>query len=369
MAKGTTLKKTYLFILTLGALFLITGCTPKYASFEDISKGNFKQADWDDLEGFEQDDLEHAFMVFKRGCEKAKRKAILKKACVQAQDYASAKEFFQSNFTPYKLYDDHHSDEGLITGYYEPLLHGSRTKTDRYKYPIYKEPKDLVTVNLNAIYPELKRYRLRGKLVGNTLVPYESRGEIKESENMEAICYVDDKVDLFFLHIQGSGKVKLDTGEIINVGYANQNGRNYNSVGKYMIQNGLLKEYGGSMQAMKRWFEDHPEETDRVLNVNESYVFFHENDQSATGSLGVPLVAKRNLAVDRKYIPLGVPVFIQTRNPLTKEDISQLMVAADTGGAIKGKIRADFFWGYGKEAEATAGRMKEAGKLFVLMPN
>ena len=124
-----------------------------------------------------------------------------------------------------------------------------------------------------------------------------------------------------------------------------------------------------AMQAMKHWFEDHPKEADRVLNVNESYVFFHETPKSATGSLGVPLVAERNLAVDRKYIPLGVPVFIQTKNPITKEAIAQLMVAADTGGAIKGKIRADFFWGHGDKAERTAGRMKERGKLFILMPN
>lgn len=358
----------YSFILLLTITFF-TGCSPKYTSFDNISKGNLQEVEWNDIDGFEEDDLEHAFMVFKKGCEKAKRKTLLKEVCSQSENYDSAIDFFQSNFTPFKLFDDKDSDEGLITGYYEPLLQGSRTKTERFKYPIYKEPKDLVTVRLDSIYPELKRYRLRGKIVNNQLVPYETRGEIKENEHFEAICYVDDKVDLFFLHIQGSGKVQLDSGEIINVGYANQNGREYNSVGKYMIRNGLLKQYGGSMQAMKRWFDDHPSETDKVLNVNESYVFFHESAKSATGSLGVPLVAQRNLAVDRKYIPLGLPVFIQTRNPLTKKDISQLMVAADTGGAIKGKIRADFFWGHGKEAEATAGRMKEIGKLFVLMPN
>jgi membrane-bound lytic murein transglycosylase A len=354
---------TYFFLL-----LIITGCTPKYERYENISQGNLSKTSWSDLEDFQKDDLASAFEVFKLGCEKSQRYALLKESCLKANEYDNALAFFQENFTPHKLYDDNHQDEGLITGYYEPLLHGSRTKTEQYQYPIFKQPKDLIVVDLSSVYPELSKYRLRGKLQGNKLVPYENRANIQEDENKEVICYVDDKIDLFFLHIQGSGRVQLDTGEIINVGYANQNGRTYNSVGKHMINQGLLKEYGGSMQGMKKWFEDHPEQADEILNHNESYVFFRESQKSATGSLGVPLVAKRNLAVDRNYIPLGLPVYINTKNPITQENIRQLMVAADTGGAIKGKIRADFYWGFGEEAEETAGKMKELGKLFVLIP-
>lgn len=354
---------TYFFLL-----LIITGCTPKYEKFENISQGNFAKSSWSDLEDFQDDDLESAFEVFKLGCEKSQRFALLKESCLKANEYDNALDFFQENFVPHKLYDDSHNDEGLITGYYEPLLKGSRTKSQQYQYPIFKQPKDLIVVDLSSVYPELSKYRLRGKIVGNKLVPYEDRANIKEDENKEVICYVDDKIDLFFLHIQGSGRVQLDSGEIINVGYANQNGRAYNSVGKLMIAQGLLKEYGGSMQGMKKWFEEYPQQADEILNHNESYVFFHESPKSATGSLGVPLVAQRNLAVDRNYIPLGLPVYIKTKNPLTQEKISQLMVAADTGGAIKGKIRADFYWGFGEEAEETAGKMKELGKLFVLLP-
>ncbi len=355
---------TICFLLIL----VMTACSPKYIKFEDISQGNFTKMSWSDLKNFKSDDLEHAFEVFKIGCKKSSRYELLKNSCQKANNYDNALSFFQENFIPHKLYDDSDQDEGLITGYYEPLLKGSRTKSALYAYPIFKQPKDLLVVDLNDVYPELKKYKLRGKLAGNKLLPYESRANIKEDEDKEVICYVDDKVDLFFLHIQGSGRVKLDTGEIINVGYANQNGRRYKSIGKYMALQGLLDNYEASMQGMKKWFKDNPQKTDEILNLNESYVFFHESEKSATGSLGVPLVAKRNLAVDRNYIPLGLPVYIQTSHPITKEAISQLMVAADTGGAIKGKIRADFYWGFGDEAAAIAGKMKALGKLFVLIP-
>jgi membrane-bound lytic murein transglycosylase A len=361
-------KQLYKYFVYLILLFIITGCTPKYEKFETISQGNLAKANWNELEGFQNDDLEKAFDVFKQGCQKSKNNALLKESCKKANEYQNGLAFFKENFVPHKLYDDAHKDEGLITGYYEPLLQGSRTKSKTYQYPVFKQPKDLIAVDLTSVYPELSKYRLRGKIVGNKLVPYDARATMKEDEHKEIIRYVDNKVDLFFLHIQGSGRIQLDTGEIINVGFADQNGRLYNSVGKKMIAQGLLKGYGGSMQGMKKWFEDNPEQTDAVLNHNESYVFFHESSKSATGSLGVPLVAQRNIAVDRNYIPLGFPVFLQTKNPITKQSINQLMVAADTGGAIKGKIRADFYWGFGDEAGEIAGKMKELGKMYIFIP-
>jgi membrane-bound lytic murein transglycosylase A len=361
-------KQLYKYFMYLILVFIITGCAPKYEKYDNISKGNLAKASWSDLDGFQNDDLAKAFEVFKVGCKKSIKNPLLKESCQKANEYTNPLAFFKENFVPHKLYDDVNKDEGLITGYYEPLLQGSRTKSEKYPYPIFKQPKDLVVVDLTSVYPELSKFRLRGKVVGNKLVPYDSRATMKEDENKEVICYVDDKVDLFFLHIQGSGRILLDTGEMINVGFADQNGRVYNSVGKRMIEQGLLKGYGGSMQGMKKWFEDNPDKTDSVLNHNESYVFFHESSKSATGSLGVPLVAQRNLAVDRNYIPLGFPVFLQTKNPVTQASIKQLMVAADTGGAIKGKIRADFYWGFGDEAANVAGKMKELGKMYVLIP-
>ena len=350
--------------------FILTGCAPKYnKTYEKLSKANLKQSSWSDLKDFEKDDLNLALDVFKKSCTKSKRYDTFKEACKKADEYSDAKLFFQENFTPYKLYDENNSDQGLITGYYEPLLNGSRTKNGKFQYPIYKIPNDLIVVDLNSIYPELKKYRLRGQLKGNKLIPYHARNEMENNKNLEPICYVDNKVDLFFLQIQGSGKVKFQDGSIINVGYANQNGRAYNSIGKAMIKKGYITANQGSLQGIKKWFEQNPTKVDEVLNINESYIFFQESKKSATGALGVELVAQRNLAVDRSFIPLGMPVFIQTNNPINKKEINQLMVAADVGGAIKGQIRADFFWGNSKLAEETAGKMKQKGILYMLLPN
>jgi len=362
-------KIVYLFTL-IAVTFVITGCAPKYnKNFEKISKANLKQSSWSDLKDFETDNLDLSLEVFKKACVRSKRYDTFKHTCQKALEANDAKVFFQENFTPFKLYDDQNSEQGLITGYYEPLLNGSRIKTGKFQYPIYNVPKDLIIVDLSSVYPDLKKFRLRGQLKGNKLIPYNTRANMKDKKNLEPICYVDSKVDLFFLQIQGSGKVKFQDGTIINVGYANQNGRSYNSIGKAMIKKGYITPAQGSLQGIKKWFEQNPEKIDEVLNINESYVFFQESKKSATGALGVELVAQRNLAVDRKYIPLGMPVFIQTSNPLNKSEINQLMIAADVGGAIKGQIRADFFWGNSKLAEQTAGKMKQKGVLYMLIPN
>ncbi len=232
-------------------------------------------------------------------------------------------------------------------------------KLESFNTQFNKMPNDLITVDLSSVYPALKKYRLRGQIKGNKLVPYNTRAQMESKKDLEPICYVDSKVDLFFLQIQGSGKVK----------FQDQNGRRYNSIGKAMIKKGYITPDQGSLQGIKKWFENNPKKVDEVLNINESYIFFQESQRSATGALGVELVAQRNLAVDRSYIPLGMPVFIQTNNPLNKKEINQLMIAADVGGAIKGQIRADFFWGNTKEAEEVAGKMKQKGILYMLIPN
>jgi membrane-bound lytic murein transglycosylase A len=352
------------------SIFIVTGCAPKYTKeFQNISKANLLQSSWSDLKDIENDNLNLSLEVFKKACVGSKKYATFKNACQKAKNATDAKLFFQENFTPFKLYDDSNSQEGLITGYYEPLLNGSLIKTGKFKYPIYKVPSDLITVDLSSVYPELKKYRLRGKIKGNKLIPYNTREQMEKNNNLEPICYVDSKVDLFFLQIQGSGKVKFQDGTIVNIGYANQNGRSYNSIGKYMIEKGYIVPDQGSLQGIKKYFEQNPNKIDEIFNINESYVFFRQSKKGATGALGVELVAQRNLAVDRSYIPLGMPVFIQTVNPISKKEINQLMVAADVGGAIKGEIRADFFWGNSKEAEQTAGKMKQKGILYMLIPN
>ena len=307
-----------LYVLPILFLFILTGCGPKFEKV-NYSKAQLQKIDFDELQGFEEDDLQSALEVFKKGCVKSSRKVLFKTVCEEAKVAEDAKEFFTKNFTPYTLYSKRGSNRGVITGYYEPLLYGSLTKSEEYPYPVYGVPEDMITVDLSSVYPELKKYRLRGQIKGNKLVPYKARKDISHDEQFPILCYVNSKEDLYFLQIQGSGKVQLDNGELLNIGYANQNGHKYKSVGQLMIKKGYIGNgKDASMQGMKKWFQENPEKTDKILNHNPSYVFFEKRSRGATGSLGVELVAKRNLAVDRRYIPLGMPVFINTQNPVTK---------------------------------------------------
>lgn len=360
-------------LFTLSFILFLTGCSQKeplnLESNPKISKAKLKKVPLSAISGFYEDDLNLAFEVFKKDCKKAKRYELFKDVCEKASTYTNPSKFFSTNFTAYELYSKKQSNKGLITGYYEPLLNGSRTKSEKYKYPVYKVPKDMVIVDLSSVYPELKKYRLRGKIKGNKLVPYDDRAAINKRDDIDVIAYVDDEIDLFFLQVQGSGRIKLDTGDFINIGYANQNGHKYHGIGGSLLKEGVLKKTGASMQGIKKYLTLNPQRIDEVLNRNRSYIFFAENKKTATGALGTALVGGRNLAVDRRYIPLGMPVFINTKNSVTHEKIDRLMVAADVGGAIKGEIRADFYYGFGDKAELYAGGMKAKGKLTILVPN
>ena len=362
--------KHYLFILLS---FIILGCSNKEqilptALTQEITKSDEKKTEFDYLKGFYEDDLDLALDVFKEACTKSIKKDIFKQVCENSQYYNNGEIFFTKYFTP-KVLVSNTGDKGLITGYFEPLLYGSRTKDEIYKYPVYKTPKDLVTIKNKKRYPNFKRLRYKAKIKNGKYVPYDSREQIEKSNNFEVICYVSNKVDLFFMQIQGSGRVQLNDGEIINIGYANQNGRKYFAIGKHLIEEGYLTKEEVSLQSIKEFLEGNPSRMQEIMNLNKSYVFFHESPNSATGSLNVPLIAKRNIAVDRDYIPLGMPVFLETFNPKTKKPINKLVVAADTGGAIKGEIRADYFMGFGEEAKELAGLMKEEGRLHMLIPN
>lgn len=370
--------KSIFFFPPLFLILFFTACSQrapikeekiiKFEKLENISKANVKKVQIEQIKGFYEDDLNYALEVFKKDCKQSKRFKLFKDTCSKVKNYNNGSKFFTENFEAYELYNNDGTSTGVITGYYEPLLKGSLVKSDKYKYPIYKVPKDMYIVDLSSIYPELKKYRLRGKVKGNKIIPYDDREAINKRDDLEAICYVEDRLDLFFLHVQGSGKILLENGETLNVGYANQNGHKYKGIGRMLLNEGVLKGYGASMQGIKAYLKDNPQRMDEVLHANGSYIFFSKRNQGATGALGSELTAGRNLAVDRKYIPLGMPVFINTKNSVTKEKIDRLMVAADVGGAIKGEIRADFFYGNGKDAEIYAGGMKEQGKLTILVP-
>jgi membrane-bound lytic murein transglycosylase A len=287
---------------------------------------------------------------------------------------ADVRSFFELNFDPWRVLNADDSDSGMITGYYEPLLHGSLTRTDRYRYPLYAVPDDLLVIDLSSVYPELKHKRLRGKLEGRRVVPYLSREEIDADPaplKGRELVWVDDAIDAFFLHIQGSGQVQLENGERMRVGYADQNGHPFRSLGRVLIDRGEIPPERASMQGIKEWARRHPRKVQEYLNANPSYVFFRELPRDLPGplgALGVPLTPERSIAIDPRVIPLGAPVYLATTWPDSSEPLDRLMVAQDTGGAIAGGVRADFFWGFGDEAGALAGRMRQAGTMWVLMP-
>lgn len=349
----------------------------------DIPKGKeyqlMRPANWAALEGFEQDNLQAAWGGLQASCDVLKKNELWRNACetmlkLPSPTQAEARALLQEYFSPWQVTNPDGSNTGLITGYYEPLLKGSRIRTERYRYPLYQRPDDLVTVDLNGLYPELANRKLRGKLEGNRLKPYYSRGEIEIAQSPLAgkeFLWTDDIIDLFFLQIQGSGLVKLDTGEELHVGYADQNGQPYQSIGKVLIDRGDLTADKASMQGIKNWGRKNLDKLRDLLNSNPSYVFFRELPKDLPGplgALGVPIIGGRSIAVDPRYIPLGAPVFLSATYPNSSKPLRRLMMAQDTGGAIKGAVRADFFWGAGNEAGKQAGAMKQSGKLWVLMP-
>jgi len=253
--------------------------------------------------------------------------------------------------------------KGKMTGYYEPTLYGSKTKDQRYKYPIYGQPEDLLEIDLSSLYPELSNYRLRGLIKGNKIIPYPSHEAIdKGGIKAPVLCYVDNKVDAFFLHIQGSGKVILNDGSKLNIGYANQNGHPYRAIGRIMKQYGYLDEV--SMESIRSFLEQNPHKRDEILYTNPSYVFFEKRDQGATGASGARLIADSSVAVDRRYIALGMPLFLRSE----KKYISPWVVAQDVGGAIKGESRLDYFFGGGDLAAKRAGELYAPVEVYLILP-
>jgi membrane-bound lytic murein transglycosylase A len=288
-----------------------------------------------------------------------------------------ARNFFEDWFFPYLL-SDAGDPEGLFTGYYEPQLFGSWHYGGRYTVPLHLAPDDLLRIDLGRFNPDLAGYSISGRIQGNQFVPYYSRGEIEggvlDGRGLE-LLWVDDRVDKFFLQIQGSGQVVLEDGRLIRVGYAGQNGHPYRAIGRDLIEIGALSPEQVSMQSIRAWLEANPGAARAIMHRNRSYVFFQENpelgpDDGPIGAQGLPLTAGRSLAVDLRFIPLGAPVWLDTTAPFPDGEapLRRLMIAQDTGGAIKGVVRGDVFWGAGPLAEAVAGRMKSTGRYAVLLP-
>lgn len=359
---------------------------------------------WAALPGWESERHAAIWPALKANCQKmAARDARWQGIC---QDMAlfgdpsdeEARAFLETRFAPYAVHNDRGGVDGLITGYYEPLLYGSRVPSARYRYPVYQRPDDLLIVDLGALYPELAGRPVRGRLQGRRVVPYFSRAEITAAPSAanpastrepgaanagaaeplrgNELLWVDDPVALFFLQVQGSGRVQLPDGSQLRVGYADQNGHPYRSIGAQLIARGELPREEVNLFSIRAWLAAHPDEAEDLLNSNPSYVFFALREPPADasfdgplGALGVPLTPERSAAVDPSFIALGSLLWLDTSLPGEEpRPYRRLLIAQDTGGAIKGAVRADVFFGHGARAEHLAGHMKQPGRIFVLLP-
>jgi len=372
------------------ALLALHGCVAPPPA-PPAALATYTAASWRDLPGYDRDRPIEAVPAFLVGCAALARKpdyaSTWKPACDAARlgtiaDDSQARRWLEAHFSPYRVAFPDGRDRGLVTGYYEPVIAGSRSKTAAHAVPILAPPDDLLTVDLGALYPELADRRVRGRLDGRRVVPYWSRGEIEAGRTPvagKALAYVADPVDAFFLQIQGSGRIALADGTVLRVGYADQNGHPYTPVARVLIERGEMSREDASMQAIRAWTKAHPDRVAELLATNASYVFFRELPRAApgspeaaidgpTGALGVPLLPRRTIAVDPRAIPLGAPVWLATTEPGPGRALERLVVAQDTGGAIRGAVRADFFWGNGDEAAERAGRMQEQGHLWLIWP-
>lgn len=338
-----------------------------------------KAASWADLPGLAKEDWVISWRAWMQSCQGLKNKPDWQAVCsaaltVKADDTTAIRAYWQQYFNVYQTQQLDGAQQGLITGYYQPVLKGARSASERYPVPLYKVPTDLITVNLSALFPELKYKRVRGRVQGQSLVPYYTRSEIEQNQSPLAgneLLWVTDAVEAFFLQVQGSGIIELESGERLPVGYADQNGHPYQSIGKLLVERGEMVASEASMQGIKTWGQQHPDQLRALLDANPSYVFFKllpAGLSGPLGALGIPLSAARSVAVDPFYIPLGAPVYLASTYPNSQEPLQQLMLAQDTGGAIKGGVRADVYWGDGESAGKLAGAMRQQGQLWVWLP-
>ncbi len=375
VARSTQSGLSHLFLLAL--LCTLTSC----ALFKTRDPGIGDPISWNQLDGWSEDDQDQAWPALLHSCKAMKSKPGWQSICLAAEkldqpDRVQARLFFETWFRPHRVYGTKGRTEGLITGYYEPLLFGSREPSSRYRFPLYSRPESLLTIDLGERFPALKNARVRGRLVGNRVIPFYSRADIEADHSLLAgseLLWLDDRDALFFLQIQGSGRVQLPDGRIIGVGYSDQNGHVYRAIGKVLVDRKELALEDVSLFSIRQWLRDHPDQAQDLLNQNPSYVFFVLRDkpgEGPVGSLNVPLTPRRSIAIDPELISLGVPMWLSTHYPGDVErPLKQLVFAQDTGGAIKGTLRADLFWGHDTDAERAAGTMKSRGSLVVLLPH
>ena len=381
-----------LFLLS----FLLSACasTPQEtASPVTLAPPKLTPVPYADLPGWGADEFDGLSAAYQKSCDRLSKAppeksmgadprwgeyAPWQNACrafssVNKESPDDIRTFFETNFIPHEVAGEK-GTEGLFTGYYESSLQGSRTRHDEYQTPLRARPDDLVMVDLGQFREELKGQRIAGRVIEGNLKPYETHAEINAGKLPPAqdkpLVWVDDPADAFFVQVQGSGLVELDDGTLMRVGYAGQNGHPYYAVGRELVKRGVMKKDEVSMQSIRGWMEKNPGEARSLMETNPSYVFFQETKgEGPVGGEGVALTPERSLAVDRSLLAYGMPVWLSAAPPSEGEpEINRLMIAQDTGGAIRGAVRGDVFWGHGPAAEARAGVMKSKGRYWILLP-
>ncbi|WP_213881174.1 MltA domain-containing protein [Pseudomonas sp. dw_358] len=331
---------------------------------------------WEALPPVSDNDLVAGFQAWVSSCVRLTKDPVWAVSCSSAAQVNATPEairtFLQTNLQVYSLRSPGKGDQGLITGYYEPVYRGSLTRTSTDNVPVLGVPDDLIVVSLDSIYPELKGKRLRGRLEGHVLKPYDDATTIASATTPKApiLAWLSSPMDLQFLQIQGSGRIQLDSGRQLRLGYADQNGYPYKPVGRWLVEQGQLKQDEVSMGKIHEWAQMHPERVNELLGSNPSYVFFSvrpDSNESPRGSLNVPLTPGYSVAIDRKVIPLGSLLWLNTTRP-DGSALVRPVAAQDTGGAIAGEVRADLFWGTGDAAGELAGNMKQSGQIWLLWP-
>lgn len=377
---------TYLIVL-----IVFVGCSDDLAKMELGHEIDFRPITFSNLPGWMEDDLSKALLPLSRSC-----KTLLKKhrenwfngkqfagrvrdwipACNSIPKNESANEtsraYFKKWFQAYEVFS-HGVSRGLFTGYFEPNLQGSLEEYGEFTVPIYNRPNDLILVTLADWDPSYRGKRIAGRIIEGRLKPYPSRSQITAGalgEKAKPIAWTNSVIDAFFLHVQGSGRITLRDGSFLRVGYSGHNGHKYYPIGRYLLKKGELDKSEISLQSIREWLIQNPDRLKEVLNQNASYIFFRQlKGEGPIGSQGVPLTPGRSLAIDRSFLPLGAPIWVS----IDFEDerglqFSKMMVTQDTGGAIKGPLRGDVFWGFGKKAEKFAGPMNAKGKYYLLLP-
>ncbi|WP_307742383.1 MltA domain-containing protein [uncultured Stenotrophomonas sp.] len=364
---------------SLGTLVLLAGCSTLGTPPETPpapSPATYVKAEWGALPSVSDNDLQAGFVAWRSSCTRLKNDAVWAKPCATAatvsdKDPAAIRQFLQRDLDVYALRAGGHQADGLITGYYEPIYAGSLTRTAAATVPVYGTPDDLVVVQLDSVYPELKGKRLRGRVEGKVLEPYDDAGTIAaKGAKAPVLAWLTDPMDLQLLQIQGSGRVRLGDGKQVRLAYAEQNGHPYRAIGRWLVDQGQLKKEDVTMDAIRAWARANPARVPELLRSNPSYVFFVRNPDSPEGprgSLNVPLTAGYSVAVDRTVVPLGSLLWLSTTRP-DGSPVVRPVAAQDTGGAIAGEVRADLYWGSGDAAGKLAGDMKQKGNIWMLWP-